>query len=159
MLTLTLVFNTTKDKVLMCFHKKIGQWNYVSGQSEDGEIWDKASYRVLNEETGITEDDVELIFIREEKIVAKAEYYPSHDLKRTWDTIVTAGILKHDVELVNGENYLQWNDVDDIRLMNEKNHLQWIDVDDVEHFVHASVGLGVCYTYLLEAMDVLNIKK
>lgn len=142
MLTLSLIFNPTKDKVLMCFHKKIGQWNYVGGRSKDYETWLAASYREMTEETGITKDDVELVFVREEKTHAVADYYPQHNLSKDWDIFVSAGILKHDVELIE-----------------EKNHLEWIDIDDVEHFVHGSAGLGNCYTYLLEALDVLGIKK
>lgn len=142
MLSLSLIFNPTKDKVLMCFHKKIGQWNYIGGRSQNNETAWNLSYRELQEETGITSDDVTLTFVREEKTIATADYYPMHHLSKDWDIFVTAGILKYDVELVE-----------------EKNHLKWIDIDDVEHFVHASAGLGNCYTYLLEAMDVLGIKK
>lgn len=141
MLTLSLIFNPAKDKVLMCFHNKIGMYNFVGGRSQGNETGMEASYREMSEETGLTEDDVELKFIREEFVRAMSDYYPNHNLRKTWNIYVTAGILKSDKELVP-----------------EKNSLEWIDIEDKEHFTTKSAGLGNCYTYLQEALDILNIK-
>lgn len=141
MLTLSLVFNPTKDKVLMCFHKKIGMYNFLGGRASYDETGMDVSYRELQEESGITKDDIELVFVREEFARSRARYYEKHNLNNEWCIYVTAGVLKHNVILVP-----------------EKNELFWIDITDDDHFTKKSAGLGNCWLYLHEAMDILNIQ-
>lgn len=132
MFTLTLVFNKNKDKVLMCKHKKFNALNYIGGKVEDMEHTYNASYRELEEETGITRDDVELEFLRQESVTSKA-------LNSTWSMYITAGILKNDVELKP-----------------EKNELLWVPITATETFINA-YGMGNCLMFLKEARILLGI--
>ena len=58
-----LVFNKEEDKILMCKRKKDpfkGKLNFVGGKVEPNEDELHAAYRELEEETGITKDDITL---------------------------------------------------------------------------------------------------
>ena len=60
---LILVYNKENDKVLMCKRAKDpfkGKFNLVGGKVENGENELFAAYRELQEETGITEKDIDL---------------------------------------------------------------------------------------------------
>ena len=60
---LILVYNKENDKVLMCKRAKEpfkGKFNLVGGKVENGENELFAAYRELQEETGITEKDIDL---------------------------------------------------------------------------------------------------
>lgn len=134
--TLTLVFNKTCDKVLMCYHEKQGLYNFVGGHIEDGEDNKAASYRELFEETGISKDDITLIPVREETVYANSRLY-THD----WFMYITYGVLENDVCLVQ-----------------EKNHLVWIDVND-PCISLCSMGNGNCRVFLNEALILLRIDR
>ena len=60
-LNVIMVFNKDKDKILMCERKKDpykGKLNLVGGKVEENEDELHAAYRELEEETGITKDDI-----------------------------------------------------------------------------------------------------
>ena len=62
-LNLIVVFNTNLDKVLFCIRAKEpykGLYNFVGGKVEKNESNDNAAYRELFEETGISNQDIEL---------------------------------------------------------------------------------------------------
>ena len=60
-LNLILVYNQDEDKILMCQRAKEpfkGKFNLVGGHVEKGEEELHAAYRELQEETGITNQDI-----------------------------------------------------------------------------------------------------
>lgn len=135
MMTLTLVFNKDFSKVLMCYHEKQHAYNFIGGYSTQGESEMDASYRELIEETGISKGAIELMFVRYEHVTCKSSYYKSP----SWSMMVTAGILKSDIELKP-----------------EVNRLEWVDIWDIDKLIYRSFGHGNCYTYLREALDILG---
>lgn len=130
--TLTIIFNEDKSKLLMCYNQKLEKFNFVGGKREATESFERASYRELFEETGITEDDVKLEFVREEIVFLK---------DCDWHMWVTVGVLNKEVALKE-----------------EKNPLLWVSVDDVDKLLSSDVmGDGNCYTFYREACKVLGI--
>ena len=62
-LNIILVYNKEEDKILMCKREKEpykGKFNLVGGKVEQGEDELHAAYRELQEETGITKEDIKL---------------------------------------------------------------------------------------------------
>ena len=62
-LNLIVVFNKSLDKILFCIRAKEpykGLYNFVGGKIEKNETNDEAAYRELFEETGISNEDIEL---------------------------------------------------------------------------------------------------
>lgn len=62
-LNVILVYNKEEDKILMCKREKEpykGKFNLVGGKVEKGENELHAAYRELEEETGITKEDIKL---------------------------------------------------------------------------------------------------
>ncbi len=62
-LNVILVYNKEEDKILMCKREKEpykGKFNLVGGKVEEGEKELDAAYRELQEETGITKQDINL---------------------------------------------------------------------------------------------------
>lgn len=62
-LNVILVYNKNEDKILMCKREKEpykGKFNLVGGKVEQGEKELDAAYRELQEETGITKQDINL---------------------------------------------------------------------------------------------------
>ena len=62
-LNIVLVYNKEEDKILMCKREKEpykGKFNLVGGKVEQGEDELHAAYRELQEETGITKEDIKL---------------------------------------------------------------------------------------------------
>ncbi|MBE6709262.1 MAG: NUDIX domain-containing protein [Ruminococcaceae bacterium] len=98
------VFNETADQVLMCKRKKnpyMGLSNFVGGKIELDEDGLEAAYRELEEETGITKDDIIL----------------SHFMDFTYHLgncclQVYVGRLNKSVEVSGDENELYWSDLD-----------------------------------------------
>ena len=110
-LNLVVVFNNTLDKALFCIRVKEpykGLYNFVGGKVEQGESNDKAAYRELFEETGISSNDIEL------------EHFMDLNYFKYGNNIqVYYGILKHEVNLVEERNKLEWVPIND-ELLNVK---------------------------------------
>lgn len=98
------VFNETADQWLMCRRKKNpfkGLSNLVGGKIEEGEDGMTAAYRELQEETGITKDNIELHHL------ADFTYYYSNLYLEVW-----VGRVKHNLEVAGDENELYWSELD-----------------------------------------------
>lgn len=101
-LNVILVYNKEENKILMCKREKEpykGKFNLVGGKVEPNENELHAAYRELQEETGITNNDITLTHIM------NFEY-------KLLDTEleVFAGKLNKKVELVEELNKLYWID-------------------------------------------------
>ena len=97
-----IVYNKENNKILMCKREKEpykGKFNLVGGKVEQGESELHAAYRELQEETGITKNDITLTNLM------NFEY-----LMSDMELEVYAGILKHDVKLIEELNKLYWID-------------------------------------------------
>ncbi|MEI3394700.1 MAG: NUDIX domain-containing protein [Clostridia bacterium] len=111
-LNLIVVFNTSFDKVLFCIRAKEpykGLYNFVGGKVEENESNDNAAYRELFEETGISNHDIEL-----EHFMDLNYFKYGNNLQ------VYYGILKHEVDLVEEKNKLEWLAINDELLDNSK---------------------------------------
>lgn len=111
-LNLIVVFNKNLDECLFCIRAKEpykGLYNFVGGKVEDGESNDDAAYRELYEETGITENDIEL------------DHFMDLNYFKYGNNIqVYYGILKNDVELIEEKNKLEWVHINEELLNNDK---------------------------------------
>ena len=97
---LIVIFNASLDKVLFCIRAKEpykGLYNFVGGKVEENESNDNAAYRELFEETGITNQDIEL-----EHFMDLNYFKYGNNLQ------VYYGILKNKVDLVEEKNKLEW---------------------------------------------------
>ena len=111
-LNLIVVFNTNLDKVLFCIRAKEpykGLYNFVGGKVEENESNDNAAYRELFEETGISNQDIEL-----------EHFMDLNYFKYENNLQVYYGILKHEVDLVEEKNKLEWVYINDDLLDNSK---------------------------------------
>ena len=111
-LNLIVVFNTNLDKVLFCIRAKEpykGLYNFVGGKVEENESNDNAAYRKLFEETGISRNDIEL-----EHFIDLNYFKYENNLQ------VYYGILKHEVDLVEEKNKLEWVAINEKLLDNSK---------------------------------------
>ena len=111
-LNLIVVFNADLEKVLFCIRAKEpykGLYNFVGGKVEDGETFDEAAYRELFEETGISNNDIELDHFMD------LNYFKYGNCLQVY-----YGILKHDVTLIEEKNKLEWVTVNDELLDNSK---------------------------------------
>jgi len=99
-LNLIVVFNKSLSNVLFCIRAKEpykGLYNFVGGKVEKNESNDEAAYRELFEETGISRNDIEL------------EHFMDLNYFKYENNIqVYYGILKHEVNLVEEKNKLEW---------------------------------------------------
>ena len=99
------VFNKTKDAALFCHRRKEpykGKLNFVGGKVEPGEESDKAAYRELQEETGITGSQIRLYRLMD------IRYY-----FRYFDLELYVGRLYEDVPLREETNPLLWLPLDE----------------------------------------------
>ena len=99
-LNVVIVYNKEKDKLLMCKREKEpykGKYNLVGGKVEPNENEITAAYRELEEETGITKDDINL------KHLMNFNY-----INDGFELEVFAGKLNKDVNLVEEVNKLYW---------------------------------------------------
>lgn len=99
-LNVILVYNKDADKILMCKREKDpykGKFNLVGGKVEQGEEEISAAYRELQEETGITKNDIKLTHIMNFQ-------YKILDMELE----MYAGKLNKDVNLVEEVNKLYW---------------------------------------------------
>ncbi len=97
-----LVYNKNQDKILMCKREKNpykGKLNLVGGKVEPDESEFNAAYRELNEETGITKNDIELNYLMNFQ-------YKNLDMELEF----FSGKLNKDVELKEEVNSLLWID-------------------------------------------------
>ena len=111
-LNLIVVFNTNLDKVLFCIRAKEpykGLYNFVGGKVEENESNDNAAYRELFEETGISNQDIEL-----------EHFMDLNYFKYENNLQVYYGILKNKVDLVEEKNKLKWVDINEKLLDNSK---------------------------------------
>lgn len=102
-LNVTMVFNKNENKILMCYRAKDpykGLYNLVGGKLEEDEDRDQAAYRELEEETGITKNDIELTRVMD------FIYYTS-DIELQ----LYAGKLNKDIEVIEEANKLYWFDI------------------------------------------------
>ncbi len=104
-LNVIIVYNKDEDKILMCKREKEpykGKFNLVGGKVEENEDELLAAYRELEEESGITQNDIKLIHIM------NFQYeYSNIELE------VYAGKLNKDVTLIEEVNKLYWIDSKD----------------------------------------------
>lgn len=101
-LNVILVYNQDKSKILMCKREKEpykGLYNLVGGKLEDGETELEGAYRELEEETGITKQDIFL------KHVMNFNYKLS-DIELEF----FAGRLNKNKEVIDEVNKLYWID-------------------------------------------------
>lgn len=101
-LNVILVYNKENTKILMCKREKEpykGKFNLVGGKVEQDEDELHAAYRELQEETGITNNDIKLTHIMNFQ-------YEMSDMELE----VYTGILNKDVILQEEVNKLYWID-------------------------------------------------
>ena len=101
-LNVILVYNKEENKILMCKREKEpykGKFNLVGGKVEQNEDELHAAYRELQEETGITNNDIVLTNIMNFQ-------YKISDMELE----VYAGKLNKDVKLIEEINKLYWMD-------------------------------------------------
>lgn len=99
------VFNQDKSKVLFCKRIKEpfkGKYNFVGGKVETGEDSVNAAYRELEEETGITANDIKLFRLMD------ITYYQLDFVLELY-----VGTLREDVSLVEEVNPLEWLALDE----------------------------------------------
>ena len=104
-LNVVLVFNKEKDKILMCKREKEpykGKYNLVGGKLEENEDSFVAAYRELEEETGISKDDITLTYLMDID-------YKLLD----FELQVFAGKLNKEKNLVEEVNKLYWMDINE----------------------------------------------
>lgn len=128
-MTSTLIFDKDIKHVLMCNNNDQKMLNYIGGKIRDVEQPLDASYRNVEEVTGLTRNDIDLLFVREEHVARSNDCWRLH---------VTTGVLDRHV------------------ILEEGNTLQWVALDVLGCIAGTTFGNGSCYTYLVEALDVLK---
>ena len=101
-LNVIIVYNKEKDKILMCKREKEpykGKFNLVGGKVEPNEDELQGAYRELQEETGITSNDITLTHIMNFQ-------YKLTDIELE----VYSGIVNKNVKLIEEVNKLYWMD-------------------------------------------------
>ena len=101
-LNVILVYNIDKNKILMCKREKEpykGKFNLVGGKVEENEDDIFAAYRELEEETGITKNDIKLVHLM------NFEYMIDN-----FELEVFAGKLNKEIKLIEEVNKLYWID-------------------------------------------------
>ena len=104
-LNVIIVYSNDESKILMCHRKKEpykGLYNLVGGKIEENETNIEAAYRELNEETGISKDDISLVHLMDFN-------YNINDVELQ----VYAGKLNKEVEVVEEVNKLYWFNADE----------------------------------------------
>lgn len=101
---LIVIFNEAMDRVLLCRRRKDpyqGLSNFIGGKIEEGESGQAAAYREMEEESGLTGEDVSLFHFMD------LTYHLSG-----FDLEVYAGRCTRDVEVHGEENELYWSPLD-----------------------------------------------
>lgn len=99
-----MVYSKDGEKLLLCRRTKdpyMGKYNLVGGKIEDGEEGIEAAYRELEEETGISGDDIDLLHMMD------FTYYNQDCVVEVY-----AGKLKREGELREEKHPLIWFDAD-----------------------------------------------
>lgn len=99
------VFNRDKSEVLFCKRAKEpfkGQYNFVGGKVEQDENSMNAAYRELEEETGISAEDIKLYRMMD------ITYYHLNFVLELY-----VGTLQEDMELVEEVNPLEWLSIEE----------------------------------------------
>ena len=117
-LNVILVYNADENKILMCKREKEpykGKFNLVGGKVEANEDELHAAYRELQEETGITNNDITLTHVMNFQ----------YEISDT-ELEVYAGKLNKDIKLIEEVNKLYWIDkkenfFDDVKFAGEGN--------------------------------------
>lgn len=129
-LNVILVYNEDKSKILMCKREKNpykGLYNLVGGKIEVENDDLNEAYRELKEETNIGKDDIDLTH------VMRFTYYQAG-----LELEVFYGVLKHDVELIEEVNKLEWIEIEGEDFFDMKKYagegnighmLEWIKYD------------------------------
>ena len=98
-----MIYNKEMDQLLMCKRLKDpykGLSNFVGGKIEQGETGLEAAYRELFEETGVSNESIDLHHLMDFKY-----YYQNCYVE------VYVGRLKNDVFVSGNENELYWSDL------------------------------------------------
>lgn len=131
MYTLTLVFDESGHNILLCNHAKRHIINAIGGMVNELEDLIDASYRKLEEETGITRKDIELKFLMQESVTM---WHGG-----CYSIYVTAGVLNSKVSLREEKNPVFWWDASDTEFLNSCGY-----EGDLEVYVkRASYLLGI----------------
>lgn len=99
------VFNKARDLILFCKRNKDpykGLYNFVGGKVEPGELSETAAYRELKEETGISDQDIQL-----HRLMDITYYHQQFILE------IYVGVLDEDIELKEEANPLVWLSLDE----------------------------------------------
>lgn len=99
------IFNKDKSEVLFCKRTKEpfkGQYNFVGGKIEQDENSMNAAYRELEEETGISAEDIKLYRMMD------ITYYHLNFVLELY-----VGTLQEDIELIEEVNPLEWLSIDE----------------------------------------------
>ena len=99
------IFDKNLEHTLMCKRTKepyIGMYNLVGGKIEKENDGLNEAYRELAEETNIKKEDIELI-----------HFMNITYIKWNKELEVYYGILKHEVELIEEVNKLEWVSIND----------------------------------------------
>ena len=107
-----IVYSNDEKNVLFCKREKEpykGMYNLVGGKVEENEESDKAAYRELEEETGISKDDITLTHVMD----------MNYELKNM-SLEIYAGKLNKNKEVRDEVNKLYWIDAKDNFYSNEK---------------------------------------
>ena len=136
-LIVIVVFNIDLSKGLFCIRSKDpykGKYNFVGGKVEEGESNDEAAYRELFEETGISKNDIKL-----------DHFMDLNYFKYENNLQVYYGILKHNVNLVEEKNKLEWVKLNKKLLDNDKfagNYNIPHIITQIKVFLENGIGLG-----------------
>lgn len=101
-MNLIVVFDKSHEKLLVCRRRKDpykGLLNLVGGKAKPGENGMAAAYRELEEETGITREDIRLFHLID------FAYHVEDLLLESY-----VGYLKEDIDVHGDENELLWID-------------------------------------------------
>lgn len=104
-LNIIAVFNKDMKSILMCKRTKDpykGMYNFVGGKIEKENDGLNEAYRELLEETNIGKKDIDLV-----------HFMNLTYIKWNQELEVYYGILKHDVELIEEVNKLEWISMDE----------------------------------------------
>ena len=107
-----IVYSNDEKNILFCRREKEpykGMFNLVGGKIEDGEESSLAAYRELEEETGISKEDITLTHVMD----------MNYELKNM-SLEIYAGKLNKNKEVIDEVNKLYWIDSKDDFYSNEK---------------------------------------